>query len=98
MASVAQDPEAVVEQAVAQPVLTPLTASAVFVVLTIDEAGNRWSPTCSPTCPDWPAPSAFRALDGGLAVVAGSRVGRRGTASSSGPRPAELHPFRRFGG
>ena len=40
MANVAQSPEAVVEQAVAQPVLTPLTASAVILVLTIDEGGE----------------------------------------------------------
>ena len=41
MASVSQNPEAVVEQAVAQPVLTPLTASAVILVLTIDDGGEQ---------------------------------------------------------
>jgi porphyrinogen peroxidase len=92
MASVSQNPEAVVEQAVAQPVLTPLTASAVILVLTIDEGGE---PVVSDLLADLSGLArtvAFRALDGGLAVVAG--VGSDAwDRLFSGPRPVELHPF-----
>jgi porphyrinogen peroxidase len=92
MGSVAQNPEAVVEQAVAQPVLTPLTASAVILVLTIDDGGE---PVVSDLLADLSGLArtvAFRALDGGLAVVAG--VGSDAwDRLFSGPRPAELHPF-----
>ena len=65
MASVSQNPEAVVEQAVAQPVLTPLTASAVILVLTINEGGE---PVVSDLLADLSGLArtvAFRALDGG---------------------------------
>jgi porphyrinogen peroxidase len=97
MGSVAQNPEAVVEQAVAQPVLTPLTASAVILVLTIDDGGE---PVVSDLLADLSGLArtvAFRALDGGLAVVAG--VGSDAwDRLFSGPRPAELHPFEELNG
>jgi porphyrinogen peroxidase len=97
MGSVAQNPEAVVEQAVAQPVLTPLTASAVILVLTIDDGGE---PAVSDLLADLSGLArtvAFRALDGGLAVVAG--VGSDAwDRLFSGPRPAELHPFHELHG
>jgi porphyrinogen peroxidase len=93
MASVSQNPEAVVEQAVAQPVLTPLTASAFILVLTIDDGGESVVSDLLADLSGLARTVAFRALDGGLAVVAGV-----GSAAwdrlFSGPRPAELHPFR----
>jgi porphyrinogen peroxidase len=93
MASVAQNPEAVVEQAVAQPVLTPLTASAVILSLTIDDGGEQVVSDLLADLSGLARTVAFRALDGGLAVVAG--VGSDAwDRLFSGPRPAELHPFR----
>ncbi|HMH58754.1 MAG TPA: hypothetical protein VK537_06205, partial [Galbitalea sp.] len=40
MVTVSQSPAAVAGPPVAQPVLTPLTASAVILVLTMDEGGE----------------------------------------------------------
>jgi porphyrinogen peroxidase len=92
MASVSQNPEAVVEQATAQPVLTPLTASAVILVLTIDDGAEAVVSDLLADLSGLARTVAFRALDGGLAVVAG--VGSDAwDRLFSGPRPAELHPF-----
>jgi len=92
MASVAQNPEAVVEQAAAQPVLTPLTASAVILVLTIDDGGEHVVSDLLADLSGLARTVSFRALDGGLAVVAG--VGSDAwDRLFAGPRPAELHPF-----
>ncbi len=97
MASVAQNPEAVVEQAVAQPVLTPLTASAVILVLTIDDGGEQVVSDLLADLSGLARTVSFRALDGGLAVVAG--VGSDAwDRLFSGPRPAELHPFQALRG
>jgi putative iron-dependent peroxidase len=97
MASVSQNPEAVVEQAVAQPVLTPLTASAVILVLTIDDGGESVVPDLLADLSGLARTVAFRALDGGLAVVTG--VGSDAwDRLFSGPRPAELHPFQALQG
>jgi putative iron-dependent peroxidase len=78
-------------------VVTPLTASAVFLVLTIDDGGE---PAVWDLLADLSGLSrtvGFRAPDGGLAVVAGI-----GSAAwdrlFTGPRPAELHPFRSLDG
>jgi len=97
MASVSQNPEAVVEQAVAQPVLTPLTASAVILVLTIEDGGESVVSDLLADLSGLARTVAFRALDGGLAVVAG--VGSEAwDRLFSGPRPAELHPFQALEG
>jgi putative iron-dependent peroxidase len=97
MASVSQNPEAVVEQAVAQPVLTPLTASAVILVLTIDDGGESTVVDLLADLSGLARTVAFRALDGGLAVVAG--VGSDAwDRIFSGPRPGELHPFHELEG
>ena len=97
MANVAQSPEAVVHQAVGQPVVTPLTASAVILVLTIDDGGE---PTVQDLLADLSGLArtvSFRSLEGGLAVVAG--VGSDAwDRLFSGPRPAELHPFQALDG
>jgi putative iron-dependent peroxidase len=84
-------------QPVPQPILTPLSAAAIFLVLTIDPGGE-------PTARDLLADTAalqrsvgFRIPGAGLSVVAGV-----GSAAwdrlFSGPRPAELHPFRELSG
>src|ERR1700729_3952972 len=97
MANVAQSPEAVVDQAVAQPVLTPLTASAVFLVLTIDDGGEPVVHDLLADLSGLARTVGFRSPQGGLAVV----VGVGSTAWDrlfAGPRPAELHPFRALEG
>ena len=92
MESVAQSPAAVAGPPVAQPVLTPLTASAVILVLTIDEGGDEVVRDLLADLSGLARTVAFRALEGGLAVVAGI-----GSAAwdrlFDGPRPADLHPF-----
>ncbi|HTT86297.1 MAG TPA: Dyp-type peroxidase domain-containing protein, partial [Acidimicrobiales bacterium] len=71
--------------------LTPLTASAVFLVLTVDSGG---APVVRDLLADLSGRArtvSFRSSQGGLAVVAGV-----GSAAwdrlFAGPRPAELHP------
>jgi porphyrinogen peroxidase len=97
MADVAQSPEAVVHQAVAQPVVTPLTPSAVILVLTIDEGGESTVQDLLADLSGLARTVSFRALEGGLAVVAG--IGSVAwDRLFSGPRPAELHPFRALQG
>ncbi|NUR90146.1 MAG: Dyp-type peroxidase, partial [Nonomuraea sp.] len=80
-----------------QPVLTPLTSAAIFLVLTIGEGGE---PAVRDVLSDLPALQrtvGFRALDGGLACVAG--IGSQAwDRLFDGPRPAELHPFRELVG
>ena len=97
MATVAQSPGAVAGPPVAQPVLTPLTASAVILVLTIDDGAESVVRDLLADLSGLARTVAFRSLDGGLAVVAGI-----GSAAwdrlFSGPRPAELHPFRALDG
>jgi porphyrinogen peroxidase len=82
---------------VAQPVLTPLTSSAIFLVLTIDAGGE---PTVWDLFTDLSGLSrtvGFRSPEAGLAVVAG--VGSEAwDRLFTGPRPAELHPFRALDG
>jgi putative iron-dependent peroxidase len=92
-----QRPTDVTQVLVAQPVLTPLTASAVFLVLTIDGGGE---PAVRDLLSDLSGLSrtvGFRSPQGGLAVV----VGIGSTAWDrlfAGARPAELHPFRALDG
>ncbi|HTX62506.1 MAG TPA: Dyp-type peroxidase [Acidimicrobiales bacterium] len=89
---VAQSPAAVAGPPVAQPVLTPLTASAVILVLTIDEGGETVVADLLADLSGLARTVGFRSPGGGLAVVAGV-----GSAAwdrlFAGPRPAELHPF-----
>jgi porphyrinogen peroxidase len=80
-----------------QPVLTPLTAAAIFLVLTISPGGEA---ACRDLLSDWTSLEravGFRSPVSGLACVAavGSRAWDRLFA---GPRPAELHPFRELSG
>jgi putative iron-dependent peroxidase len=78
-------------------VLAPLTAAAIFLVLTIDPGGEA---TVRDLLSDWTGLQravGFRAPGPPLACVAavGSRAWDRLFA---GPRPAELHPFRELAG
>jgi putative iron-dependent peroxidase len=80
-----------------QAVLTPLTASAIFLILTINPGGEA---ACRDLLADWAAlrrSVGFRATGDDLVCVAaiGSRAWDRLFA---GPRPAELHPFRELAG
>ena len=97
MVTAAQSPAAVVGPQVAQPVLTPLTASAIILVLTIDDGGELAVHDLLADLSGLTRTGAFRSLQGGLAVVAG--VGS--TAWDRlfvGPRPAELHLFQPLDG
>src|SRR5262249_45283911 len=80
-----------------QPVLVPLTSAAIFMVLTIDPGGEE---AVRDLLTDWAALQrsvGFRIPGAPVASVAGV-----GSAAwdrlFSGPRPAELHPFRPLAG
>ncbi|MFZ0178827.1 MAG: Dyp-type peroxidase, partial [Candidatus Dormiibacterota bacterium] len=77
---------------VAQPVLTPLTGAAIFLVLTIDPGGEAAARSLLTDCAGLQRSVGFRIPDAGLTCVAG--VGSVAwDRLFSGPRPAELHPF-----
>jgi putative iron-dependent peroxidase len=96
MASVSQSP-AVAGVPAAQPVLTPLTASAIILVLTIDDGGELVVHDLLADLSGLARTVGFRSPHGGLAVVAGV-----GSAAwdrlFTGARPAELHPFQALDG
>jgi putative iron-dependent peroxidase len=80
-----------------QPVLSPLTAAAIFLVVSVKAGGE---PTVRDLLPDLAGLQrsvGFRAPGGELSCVAGV-----GSAAwdrlFGGPRPAELHPFRELAG
>jgi porphyrinogen peroxidase len=88
MASVSQSPAA----AVAQPVLTALTSSAMFLVLTINDGGEPGARDLLIDLSGLVRTVGFRSPQGGLAVVTG--VGSAAwNRLFAGPRPADLHPF-----
>jgi putative iron-dependent peroxidase len=92
MVTVSQSPAAVAGPPVAQPVLTPLTASAVILVLTMDAGGEPVVQDLLADLSGLARTVGFRSPEGGLAVVAG--VGSPAWDRLFGdPRPAELHPF-----
>src|SRR5712671_5191379 len=80
-----------------QPVLAPLTAAAIFLVLTIEPGGET---AVRDLLGDWSSLEravGFRAPNPPLACVAG--IGSSAwDRLVSGPRPAELHPFRELTG
>jgi putative iron-dependent peroxidase len=83
-----------------QPVLSPLTAAAIFLVLTIDPGGEA---ACRDLLADYAALERSVGFRGGnapglgLACVAG--IGSDAwDRLFAGPRPAELHPFRALAG
>lgn len=77
---------------VAQPVLSPLTVAAIFLVITIDPGGETATRDLLSDCAALQRAVGFRVPDAGLTCVAG--VGSEAwDRLFSGPRPAELHPF-----
>jgi putative iron-dependent peroxidase len=83
-----------------QPVLTPLTAAAMFLVVTINPGGEA---ACRDLLPDWAGLEravGFRSPGGLCAVLGiGSAAWDRLALSLPGaPRPADLHPFQELHG
>ncbi|WP_030912012.1 Dyp-type peroxidase [Streptomyces sp. NRRL F-5126] len=80
-----------------QPVLSPLTTVAIFLVATVDEGGEQSVRELLADLPGLRRSYGFGAPDGRLSCVAavGSEVWGR---LFGGPRPAELHPFEELSG
>jgi len=80
-----------------QPVLSPLTGAAIFLVVTINPGGEQTVCGLLPDLAGLQRSVGFRIPDAGLTCVAGV-----GSAAwdrlFGGPRPAELHPFRELAG
>ena len=80
-----------------QPVLSPLTAAAIFLVLTIDPGGEAAVRDLLDDITGLERSVGFRLPEGRLACVVGI-----GSAAwdrlFAGPRPPELHPFRPLAG
>jgi porphyrinogen peroxidase len=77
---------------VAQPVLSPLTVTAIFLVVTIDAGGEAVARDLIGDCAALQRSVGFRIPEGGLTCVVG--VGSLAwDRLFDGPRPAELHPF-----
>jgi putative iron-dependent peroxidase len=84
-------------QPVPQPVLSPLTGIAIFLVLTIDPGGEAVVRDLLSDCGGLQRAVGFRIPEGGLTCTVG--VGSPAwDRLFSGPRPAELHPFRELVG
>jgi putative iron-dependent peroxidase len=83
--------------ALPQLVSSPLTNSAIFLVVTI-RPGSANAAAVRSLCADLSGllrSVGFRSLDGGLSCVLGIGSGAWDRLFGS-PRPAELHPFREF--
>ena len=80
-----------------QPVVSPLTAAAVFLVLTISPGGEDAVRDLLPDLAGLGRSVGFRIPEGALQAVAaiGSDAWDR---LFTGPRPRELHPFRELAG
>jgi putative iron-dependent peroxidase len=80
-----------------QPVLSPLTASAIFLVLTVNPGGEEAVRDFLSGWTSLARAVGFRAPEGPIAAIAaiGSQAWDR---LFGGPRPAELHPFRELAG
>ena len=81
-----------------QPVLTPLTGAAIFLVLTLDAGGEATTRELLADLSGLQRSVSFRALDGGLAVVASIGSAAWDRLFGDEPRPAQLHPFRELTG
>jgi putative iron-dependent peroxidase len=82
---------------VPQPVLSPLTGVAIFLVVTIDRNGEAVTRDLLSDCAALQRSVGFRIPDGGLTCVLG--VGSEAwDCLFSGRRPAQLHPFREIVG
>jgi len=80
-----------------QPALSPLTAAAIFLVLTVHPGGENAVRGLLSDVAGLQRSVGFRIPDGGLepVVAIGSAVWDR---LFDGPRPAELHPFQELSG
>ncbi|MEV0971131.1 Dyp-type peroxidase [Microtetraspora glauca] len=83
--------------AIPQPVLSPLTRAAIFLVVTVDPGGESVAREVLADVPALQRAVGFRAPEGALSCVAaiGSQAWDR---LFGGPRPAGLHPFRELAG
>ncbi len=80
-----------------QPVLTPLTAAAVFLVMTVSYGGETAVRDLLGDLAGLQRSVGFRIPEGELTCVVG--IGSQAwDRLFSGPRPAELHPFRELAG
>ncbi|MFF7457964.1 Dyp-type peroxidase [Kitasatospora sp. NPDC008115] len=80
-----------------QPVLTPLTSAAIFLVLTVDSGGEPAVRALLPDLAGLRRAVGFRAPEAGLTCVTG--IGSDAwDRLFDGPRPAGLHPFREITG
>ncbi len=85
------------EDAIPQSVLSPLTRAAVFLVVTIDAGGESRVRDLLSDLAGLQRAIGFRVPDGTLSCVAG--IGSQAwDRLFTGPRPAELHPFRELSG
>jgi putative iron-dependent peroxidase len=86
-----------IEEPAPQPVVSPLTEAAVFLVLTISPGGEDTVRDLIPDLSGLGRSVGFRIPEGSLQVVTaiGADVWDRLFA---GPRPRELHPFRELAG
>jgi porphyrinogen peroxidase len=90
-------PEQSTEAPEPQPVLSPLTAAAVFLVLTIEPGGEDTVRDLLEDVSALQRSVGFRIPGGQLQVVAG--IGSDAwDRLFAGPRPAALHPFRELSG
>ncbi|KPI08198.1 Dyp-type peroxidase family [Actinobacteria bacterium OK074] len=84
-------------QPVPQAVLTPLTSSAVFLVVTVDPGGEAVVRELLGDLAGLVRSVGFRVPEGALTCVTG--IGSDAwDRLFTGPRPAELHPFREVAG
>jgi porphyrinogen peroxidase len=80
-----------------QPVVVPLTAAAIFLVLTVNPGGEQTVRDLLPDVAALQRSVGFRIPDGDLAAVVG--IGSDAwDRLFAGPRPADLHPFRALTG
>src|SRR5215471_10766129 len=85
------------QRAMPQPVLTPLSAAAIFLVVTVNPGGEATVRDLLEDVSGLSRSVGFRIPGAGLAAVVG--VGSDAWSRLfSGPRPAELHPFRELSG
>jgi putative iron-dependent peroxidase len=85
------------QEVVPQPVLSPLTTAAIFLVVTIDPGGEPVTRDLLADLPALQRAVGFRVPELRLSCVAG--IGSQGWDRLFGrPRPAELHPFRELAG
>ena len=80
-----------------QPILTPLTEAAIFLVLTVDDSGLDTVRDLLPDVAGLTRSVGFRSTDGGLSCVVGIADGLWDRLFD-GPKPRGLHPFRAVAG